>query len=144
MSTQEQRFGLASVLVGIGLAVVFAAGPALRIALPRPAIVVAFALATLLVVIGVGLLMSPAWRRGRRWLAGRGEPRLDVEPPVGQAKTCGCLLQTADPRQSFTHEQRWSPRATTRISSVRVHTCFCGLDRAPAPSLSIPAKATPC
>ncbi len=90
MSTQEQRFGLASVLVGIGLAVVLAAGPTLGITLPRSAIVVAFALAALLAVTGVGLLLYPAWK----WAAGGG-PVVESQgstsnQPVGRGKTCDC------------------------------------------------------
>ena len=101
MSTQEQRFGLASLLVGIGLAVALAAGPALGITLPRSAIVVAFALAALLAMIGVGLLLHPAWRWGRRWWAGRGEPRLAVEPTGGPSQDLRLFVTNRGPKTEF-------------------------------------------
>ncbi len=142
MSTQEQRFGLASVLVGIGLAVVLAAGPTLGITLPRSAIVVAFALAALLAVTGVGLLLYPAWKWGRRWWAGRGEPRLDVEPTGGPRQDLRLFVIKRGPKTEF------RARATVVASRNYPNQLRKGsyvllwLGPGTAPSLSIPAKVT--
>ncbi len=96
---REKRFGIASLLVGVALAVLLPAGAPLGISLPRWAIVVAFAFAALLLLIGVGLLLHPMVVRVLP--TGRGAPNLDVELTGGPGQDVRLVVTNRGRKADF-------------------------------------------